>query len=158
MIVCLIYTLTISAAPYINSIKRESHSIDDTANTAVAEPNTIIEIIKFLPALFIGGSCVRIIPVKTPPTAGIVLNKPKPSGPIFKISMANIGSIPIMPPNKTANKSRDIVPRISFVFQTYTKPLMTTDKEIDLRLLEFFGFFNRSVDKVEIPKQTIAKK
>ena len=63
-----------------------------------------------------------------------------------------------MPPNKTANKSRDIVPRISFVFQTYTKPLMTTDKEIDLRLLEFFGFFNRSVDKVEIPKQTIAKK
>ena len=141
----------------MNSIKRDSHREDDSANIAVAEPKTIIEIIKFLPALFIGGSCVRRIPVKTPPTAGIVLNKPRPSGPIFRISMANIGSIPIIPPNKTANKSMDIVPRISFVFQTYTKPLITTDKEIDLRLLEFFGFFNRSVDSVEIPKQTIAK-
>ena len=37
-------------------------------------------------------------------------------------------------------------------------PSVYRDKEIDLRLLEFFGFFNRSVDKVEIPKQTIAKK
>jgi hypothetical protein len=92
--------------------------MEDRANIVFESPNIVIEMSKFFPALFIGGSCVRIIPVNTPPTAGIVLNKPRPSGPICKISIAKIGSIPIIPPNKTANKSIDIVPRTSLVLHT----------------------------------------
>jgi len=83
---------------------------------AVENPNIIVDIMRYFPAFFTGGIWVRMMPVKTPPTAGMDLNKPSPSGPIFNISIANTGNIPIIPPKRTANKSIVIVPRTNFVF------------------------------------------
>jgi hypothetical protein len=147
-----ILTLTISAAPYITNIIKDNQSIVDNEKIMVATPKTIVEYINIFPAFLIGGSCVKSIPVTTPPTAGIERSIPRPSGPILSISTANTGNIPIIPLNRTAARSIVIVPKTILVFQTYAKPPNNILIVIFFKFVAVFGFCNKN------PKITYIKK
>ncbi|MCY1447350.1 hypothetical protein D9M71_639660 [compost metagenome] len=51
--------------------------------------------------------------ISSAPTAGAERSRPSPHGPVSRMSLANTGSSAVAPPNSTANRSREIAPRMS---------------------------------------------
>ncbi|MNH05410.1 hypothetical protein D3C79_647330 [compost metagenome] len=51
--------------------------------------------------------------INNAPTAGAERNNPRPQGPVSKMSLANTGNSAVAPPSSTANKSREMAPRMS---------------------------------------------
>ena len=62
------------------------------------------------------------------PMAGAARNKPRPQGPTIKISLANMGSKAVAPPNSTANKSSEMAPSKSLLCHTKCTPAKTVRK------------------------------
>ena len=59
------------------------------------------------------------------PISEAAFNKPKPSGPTLKISLAYTGTIATAPPKNTAKRSSETAPSNSFVLKTKCKPCFT---------------------------------
>ena len=69
------------------------------------------------PILRLSGRCASNSAIAPAPIAGAVRSRPSPHGPVLRISLANTGSSATAPPSSTANRSREIDPRITFCSQ-----------------------------------------
>ncbi len=83
-----ITTLTTSAAPSTASAASDSGSERDTANTAVASPNTITAPNMIRPAWRRSGRRASSTDMPSAPTAGAARRMPRPQDPVCRMSRA----------------------------------------------------------------------
>ena len=62
------------------------------------------------PTRRVSGEVVSTAVIASAPIAGAARNSPSPSGPVWKISSAKIGSSAVVPPSRTANRSSEMMP------------------------------------------------
>ena len=74
------------------------------------------------------GRRVRMIPASRAPTAGALRRIPSPTGPVWRICLANSGSSATAPPNRTANRSSVIAPSITGVRRMNRTPPRNVDQ------------------------------
>ncbi|MNF95249.1 hypothetical protein D3C84_779910 [compost metagenome] len=105
--------LIMSAAPNTTSTASENQNEVDRPNAMVATPNTPTAVNITRPTLRSTENRASHSDISNAPTAGAERNKPRPHGPVSRMSLANTGSKAVAPPSSTANRSREIAPRIS---------------------------------------------
>lgn len=111
-------TLMLSSAPVSTSAAIESQNHCESPKTIVAAPKPVTAQSIALPARFIGGRCARMNAMANAPMAGAARSQPSPSAPVWRMSLANIGSSAVAPPRNTANKSSVIVAKMILVLRT----------------------------------------
>ncbi|MNC32556.1 hypothetical protein D3C75_809180 [compost metagenome] len=79
----------------------------------VATPNTPTAVNIVRPTLRWNGKRASQSDISNAPTAGAERNRPRPIGPVSRMSLANTGSNAVAPPNNTANRSSEMAPRMS---------------------------------------------
>ncbi|OIQ68207.1 hypothetical protein GALL_502060 [mine drainage metagenome] len=112
------YIDTMSAAPRIASANIDSGIDFDTANSSVAAPNTATDRNMRRPAMRASGQRFSASAISAAPIAGPERSIPNPSGPTFRISLANAGKSAVAPPSNTANRSSEIAPKMILLVQT----------------------------------------
>ena len=117
-------TLTLSNAPTRNSKPSDNQNNLDNPKRTVAMPNPVTHHSKVLPARFIGGRCATVSAIAKAPMAGAARIQPSATGPRCRIRSAKIGISAVAPPSNTANKSKVIVARITFLRNTKRTPAM----------------------------------
>ena len=105
--------LIMSAAPSTTSTARENQNEVDRPKAMVATPNTPTAVNITLPTLRSTEKRASHNDINSAPTAGAERNRPRPQAPVSRMSLANTGSNAVAPPSSTANRSREIAPRIS---------------------------------------------
>ena len=105
-----ITTLTVSKAPNAANAASDSQRTFDKANTSVPAPKPATA------ANMIAPTCRRRLrresqtDITSAPIAGAALSRPRPQGPVCRMSRAKMGSKAVAPPSSTANRSREITP------------------------------------------------
>ena len=108
--VCRMTTLTMSAAPETASASIDSATEVESANTPIASPNTATAAISRWPAPRSIGWRVSQADISSAPAAGAARSRPRPQGPVCRMSLAKIGSSAVAPPSSTANRSSEMAP------------------------------------------------
>ena len=62
------------------------------------------------------------------PMAGDARSKPSPSGPVCKMSLAEMGNSAVAPPSNTANNSQEGAPSNTLRCHTNAMPAITVDQ------------------------------
>ncbi len=104
-------TLTMSNAPVAARAMSDSGKLRETPNKAVVAPNNPTETIIIRPACRLIGQRARVKPTATAPTAGALRSRPRPSGPVCRMSLANMGNSEVTPARITTKRSRVMAPR-----------------------------------------------
>ncbi|MNF92164.1 hypothetical protein D3C84_748010 [compost metagenome] len=105
--------LIMSAAPSTASTARENQKEVDSPKAMVATPNTPTEVNMIRPTLRSMGKRASQKDISSAPTAGAERSRPRPQGPVSRMSLANTGSRAVAPPSSTAKRSREMAPRMS---------------------------------------------
>lgn len=105
--------LTMSAAPSTTSTPRDSQNDFDRPKAMVARPKMPTERNMIRPTLRSMLKCASQNDIARAPTAGAERSRPRPQGPVSRMSLANTGSRAVAPPRSTANRSREIAPKMS---------------------------------------------
>ncbi|MNP48988.1 hypothetical protein D3C76_1431440 [compost metagenome] len=105
--------LIMSAAPSTTRTARENQNEVDRPKAIVATPNTPTAVNITRPTLRSTANRARNSDISSAPTAGADRNRPSPQGPVNRMSLANTGSNAVAPPSRTANRSREMAPRMS---------------------------------------------
>ncbi len=105
--------LTMSAAPSTTSTPRESQNDVDRPKAMVVTPKMPTERNMIRPTLRSMRKCASQNDIARAPTAGAERSRPRPQGPVSRMSLANTGSRAVAPPRSTANRSSEIAPKMS---------------------------------------------
>ena len=106
-------TLMQSAAPMTTNVTSDIQNDVENAKTIVPNPKIATEMKSCRPTWFSSGNLERKKVIAKAPRAGADCSSPNPVGPTRSMSFAKIGSIAVAPPSSTANKSKDMAPRIT---------------------------------------------
>ena len=82
----------------------------ESANTTVAKPKQATLTNMMRPTRRVSGQIVSAAMIASAPMAGAARNRPSPSEPRWKTSLAKIGSSAVVPPSSTANRSSEMTP------------------------------------------------
>ncbi|MCY1433958.1 hypothetical protein D9M71_500000 [compost metagenome] len=105
--------LIMSAAPSTASTASENQNEVDRPKAMVATPKIPTAVNITRPTLRSTGKRASHSDISKAPTAGAERNRPRPQGPVSRMSLANTGSSAVAPPSNTANRSREMAPRMS---------------------------------------------
>ena len=109
-VVCRMLTLIMSTKPVTVSAASERGSHFEKPNTIIPTPKTAVIAIIVGPAGVRSGLRASITAATSAPTEGAVRNRPRPTGPMWRIERANTGASAIESPSSTAKRSRLIAP------------------------------------------------
>src|SRR5262245_4840504 len=100
-------TETSSQAPAQARRRHESGSHVENENASVHTRKPATEVNSARPARFHGGKYVVTSAIANAPAAGDARRRPRPSGPVCRMSFANAGKSAVTPPKRTAKRSSD---------------------------------------------------
>jgi len=105
--------LIMSAAPSTTSTASENQNEVDRPKAMVATPNTPTAVNITRPTLRSTENRASHSDISNAPTAGADRSRPRPQAPVSRMSLANTGNSAVAPPSSTANRSREMAPRMS---------------------------------------------
>ncbi|MNO81969.1 hypothetical protein D3C76_732280 [compost metagenome] len=102
-----------SAAPSTTSTPSDSQNEVDRPKAMVAAPKMPTARNMIRPTLRSMGKRASQNDISSAPTAGAERSRPRPQGPVSRMSRANTGSSAVAPPSSTANRSSEMAPKMS---------------------------------------------
>src|SRR5580700_30648 len=145
-----------SAAPLNASAINDTVKLREIPNTIVQIPNAVTHHSIVTPTRFRSGQYANRMAIAPAPTPGALRNNPNPHGPVCKISRAYTGSSATAPPSNTANKSREMAPRINFSRQIKCSPANTVFNDAGSRRRACGRVLIRNIDSSAPSAVTIA--
>ena len=121
--------LIMSAAPKTTSAARLNHSEVDRPKPMVATPKIATELNITGPTRRSMGNRASHSDISSAPTAGAERSRPRPQGPVSRMSLANTGSSAVAPLSSTASMSIDTAPNTAGRLRIKRKPASSESNE-----------------------------
>jgi hypothetical protein len=121
-----ITTDTSSAAPAQKRAKRLSQKVVDRPKTTVAAPKAATATSSFQPAPPRIGKRASSSAKSSAPIEGAARKRPRPQGPVWRMSRAKMGRRATAPPSSTAKRSSVIAPRMMGWAKMNRRPASTS--------------------------------